>query len=68
MELPKITFDQLLVNRQYLIVCYRSGTPCTYQIYAGDVIGTQRQYFTDGEDANGNSLTYEFFQLPKTVR
>jgi len=69
MELPETKFDDLLAVRAYLIVCYRAGEPCTYQIYDGAIIaGQNRDYFTDSQDHAGNALTYKFFLLPKTVR
>lgn len=68
MELPETAFEDLLVSRQYLIVCYRSGKPCSYQIYYGDDIGKSREYFRDGQDAQGNELVYKFFLMPATVR
>lgn len=68
MELVEVTFEQILVARHYLIVTYRAGNPCGYQIYDGAMIGSNRSYFQDGEDVEGNSLTYKFFLLPVTVR
>lgn len=68
MELPETKFEDLLVARQYLIVTYRAGQPCGYQIYGGSMIGTNSTYFVDGKDYDGNELTYKFFQLPLTVR
>jgi hypothetical protein len=69
MELPEVQRDDLYANRYYLIVCYRSGYSCSYQIYDGATIGGENKgYFMDGQDSNGKSLTYKFFQLPKTVR
>ncbi len=68
MELPEVKFDELLVSRFYLIVCYRADKPCSYQIYNGTMIGTNRDYFVDGEDLDGDLLTYKFFQLPEKVK
>lgn len=68
MEIPQVQFDELLVARQYLIVCYRAGSPCSFQIYDGGMIGSNSSYFSDGKDYDGNDLTYKFFLLPKTVR
>lgn len=68
MELPEVKFEELLLVRHYLIVTYRAGVPCTYQIYDGGMIGTNQSYFTDGEDFGGNALTYKFFLLPSKGR
>lgn len=68
MEIPETKFEELLVARHYLIVCYREGLPCSYQMYDGGAIGNNREYFVDGEDAQGKALTYKFFLLPKMVR
>lgn len=68
MEIPEVSFEELLVARRYLILCYRSGTPCTAQIYDGETIGSNRDYFTDSKDYEGNDLTYKFYLLPKMVR
>jgi hypothetical protein len=68
LELPETLRDDILAYRLYLIVCYRDGQPCTYQMYRGDAIAASDSYFSDTEDSNGKPLTYRFFVLPKTVR
>ena len=64
MELPEVKFEELLAARHYLIVTYRAGNICGYQMYDGAMIYTNRDYFTDGQDYYGNALTYKFFLLP----
>jgi hypothetical protein len=68
MEIPEVKYNELLLSRHYLIVTYRNGKPCGYQLYDGIVIGSNRGYWEDGEDASGNSLTSKFFLLPETIR
>jgi hypothetical protein len=68
MELSEVKREGLLIFRHYLIVCYRSGEPCSYQVWDGEIIATNTGYFEDGEDANGNKMTYKFFILPPKVR
>ena len=68
MELTETTFEDLLVTAYYLIVTYRAGKPCGYQVYTGQMIGSNREYFMDGKDFDGNNLTHKFFLLPQAVR
>jgi hypothetical protein len=68
MEIPEVKVEEILMIRHYLIVTYRDGKPCGYQVYDGGLIYTNLGYFTDGEDANGKPLTYKFFLLPEKVR
>jgi hypothetical protein len=68
MELPEVQLIELLAFRMYLVVCYRDGQPCTYELYDGASIANNKDHFSDGQDFNQKPLTFKFFLLPVMVR